>query len=78
MEPTNREVFDVESSNVESFEYLTFPDGNKLRVRFKHGGVYDYTGVPREALNQVLTAKSIGSTFHQIIRNEYPFEKVDV
>lgn len=76
------EVFQVESSNVGKIEYLMFTDDRKpvMRVFFKHGGVYDYIGVPRDVLDGIVTAESVGKAFNSLVKSkpeEYPFEKVD-
>jgi len=68
------EIFEVKSSNVVSFEYF---DDERLRATFKHGGVYEYEGVPREVLDAVLESESIGSAFHSTIRSSYPFQKIE-
>jgi len=73
MEETS-EMFEVVSSNIVSFEYLS---DNTLRVLFKHGGTYEYDDVPREVLDEVLGAESVGAAFSQLIKNNYIFRKVD-
>lgn len=75
------ERFEVESSNISLVEYLTFSDERppRLRITFKHGGVYDYVGVPRDILDGIVTAESVGKAFNSLVKSkpeEYPFEKV--
>lgn len=50
-----------------------------LRVKFKNGGVYDYTKVGSEVYNALMAAPSVGSYFSAVIKKAptvYPFTKV--
>ena len=71
------EIYRVESSNVGGIEYLTFKKAApRLRVTFKHGGIYDYLGVPREVLEQVIGAESVGKAINTLVKPAYEFERV--
>lgn len=61
----------VESSNLAAISY----DDGKIYVKFKNGGVYAYTGGSFATVAAVLTADSVGSAFHKMIK-PLPFEKL--
>jgi hypothetical protein len=59
----------VESGNIREVGHD--PASNTLRIRFIHGGTYDYFGVPAEAHADLMAAASKGQHFHQHIRGRY-------
>jgi hypothetical protein len=59
----------VKSSNIKAIGYD--PAKGRLQVEFLHGGVYQYEGVPQEAYDGLLKAKSIGSHFFKHIRSAF-------
>jgi len=46
--------------------------GDILEVEFANGVVHQYTGVPREVHDHLVTAKSVGARFAAQIRGKYP------
>ena len=63
------------SSNIESINYNE--SEQLLFVEFHSGGVYKYSGVPREVFDAMSNAESVGKAFHNIIRKGgYAYEKV--
>lgn len=67
------EMIDVKSSQISAIGH----DGNTLRVRFKNGSEYDYSGMSPEAFNEFLGAESIGSHFGKNVRGVYEYSKVE-
>ena len=66
----------VESSNLSAVGYD--PDTQELQVQFKNGGIYSYEGVPHQTHADLVSAESIGSAFHKLIKSgPYPFKKVN-
>jgi len=65
----------VESRSIRSIGYELRSD--TLEIEFKHGGVYQYFGVPLGDYEKLMSAPSKGAGFHEIIRaGNYPFSKV--
>jgi len=64
----------VESSNIEAAGFCK--KKSVLRVKFKKGGLYDYSQVPENVFKDLIEAESVGRAFHATIRNEYPFQKI--
>lgn len=46
-----------------------------LRVRFVKGSEFDYEGVPKEAFDALMKAKSVGKHFHRFIKPKYDATK---
>lgn len=65
----------VESSNLQSVGYD--PETQVLEIAFHNGGVYQYLNVPAEQYHALMGAASLGSEFHQRIRDRYPFRRID-
>ena len=63
------EMKPVKSSNIEAIGYD--PATQTLAVKFRHGGVYHYEGVPASAHEALVNAKSVGGHFFQHIRNGF-------
>ena len=64
----------VDSSNLASIGYDA--ENEILEVEFKHGGIYQYFGVPENAYEELMNADSQGVYFSANIKNEYEFEKM--
>ncbi len=47
-----------------------------LRVRFKHGGVYDYYNVPEFKYTDFMNSQSKGKYFRQSIKEAYKFRRI--
>lgn len=69
---SNVEYQSVESSNVSSIGYLE----NNLYVMFKNGSEYVYKDVPESMFNELLTAKSVGSTLNNKVKGVFDFERI--
>lgn len=74
----------VDSSNINYIEY----DEDKvvMRVEFKGGTLYEYSGVPKSVYNDIINAKlinkdgeqSVGGTFCKLVKNKnYPYRKLN-
>lgn len=48
------------------------PDDERLFVNFNSGAEWSYGGVTAETYDQMRTSTSIGSFFHENIKNQYP------
>ena len=64
----------VDSSNLHSVGYD--PDTQILEIEFKTGGVYEYSGVPKEIYQQLIAASSHGKFFHAHIKNVYRYKRI--
>jgi hypothetical protein len=65
----------VQSSNIKSVGYDFGTE--VLQVEFKNGGVFNYHDVSISAYTAMMEADSIGSHFHNNIKNGYVCRKVD-
>ena len=65
----------VESSNISHAGYD--PVSGTMRVIFKGGNAYDYSGVSEETFNGMIKSKSVGKFFHLNIRAKHNFKKVE-
>lgn len=66
----------AKSINSSSLAKILWEDG-KLDVVFQTGGHYRYDAVPSEAVWKVLTAESVGSAFHSIIKSGgFAYERI--
>jgi hypothetical protein len=65
----------VKSSTICAVDY----DGDKLTLKFKSGGIYDYPDVPKELHDRMMAVhdagESIGKFFHANIRDVYSHKK---
>ena len=66
---------DVDSAAIQTIDYDT--DRAKLFVRFTSGERYVYVGVPPEVCRSFLDADSKGHFFHEEIRDQYPYNRLD-
>lgn len=62
----------VESSNLSKVRYKK----GTLEIKFKRGGQYKYSKVPKEEYQALLQADSKGKHFNQHIKGVYDFQKV--
>lgn len=67
-------MFAVESSNLEAVGYDE--EAMILRIRFHHGGVYDYYDVPGSIHAGLLAADSLGQYHHRHIKWDYRFHRL--
>lgn len=61
----------VHSSNIRSMGYDAVIQ--LLELEFHSGGIYRYSGVPEVVYQGLSRAVSMGSYFHQKIKDQYPF-----
>ena len=59
----------VESSSLSAVGYD--PANLTLEIQFKNGHVYRYFNVPYVAVEQLMTARSLGREFNSHIRNRF-------
>lgn len=54
------------------------PAAEKMRVEFKNGDCYDYSGIIGITFGAIVGANSVGNTFQKLIRNNaaFKFKKV--
>jgi hypothetical protein len=64
----------VSSSNLASVGYDEV--GQVLEVEFRHGGVYQYTGVSKSVFDELMAADSLGRYLATRIKPRYPFRRV--
>ena len=62
----------VESSNIRTIGYAA----GTLEIEFSTGGIYQYAGVPASVHVELMQSNSIGSYFHQYIKNIYPYSQI--
>lgn len=71
----NRPLTKVESSNIGA---LALENGTLL-VSFLNGSQYAYENVNEKIFDEIVSAASVGRTFHQLVKSkpdEYPFRRV--
>lgn len=61
----------VKSSNIAAIGH----DGSTLRVRFNNGSEFDYRDVPPATAQRLVTSRSIGSAFHDMIKGKFKAAK---
>lgn len=64
----------VTSTNLCSVGYD--PDSSTLEIEFNNGRLYQYSGVPAEEHQRLMSASSHGTYFNANIRNCYPYVKL--
>lgn len=47
-------------------------DSETLNIKFKSGGVYSYQGVSQNRFTRLCKSDSIGSYFHEFVKDKYP------
>ncbi len=63
----------VSSSNLQAVSYSL--QTQTLSIRFHHGGVYHYRGVPSTVYEGLMAAGSKGQYFIAHIKDRYPFTR---
>lgn len=51
-------------------------DNNALVVEFKSGNTYQYSSVPQEVFDGLISAESVGKYFNQFIKGNYSYSKI--
>ena len=64
----------VTSSNILSIGYDE--ESQVLEVEFKYGGIYQYIDVPKDVYDNLMSAPSIGKTFHMSVKQVFAHKKV--
>jgi KTSC domain len=64
----------VNSSSLRSVGYDS--RSRILEIEFHSGSVYQYSGVPRAELDELLAQDSLGAYFNEHIRDVYPCARV--
>jgi hypothetical protein len=64
----------VTSSSLKSVGYD--PQTHKLEIEYTSGGVYQYLSVPKEEVEGLLQAESLGRYFLENIRDVYEYRKI--
>jgi hypothetical protein len=71
---TEIELKPVKSSNTEAVGYDE--EKQELQIQFKGGGLYAYDSVPAFEHRDLIDARSIGSHFHQKIKDKFATRKL--
>lgn len=69
------EMQSVGSSTIKEIGYDEA--GEKLWVKFKDGGLYFYSDVPKEVYEEMLSVRSVGRYFHQNVRLQFSCKRAD-
>ncbi|EFW91921.1 hypothetical protein ZOD2009_10600 [Haladaptatus paucihalophilus DX253] len=64
----------VDSTSLASVGYD--PEEETLEIEFHSGGVYRYADVPQSVYQELLSARSHGSYFHENIRGAYDYRRI--
>ncbi|MDQ3374333.1 MAG: KTSC domain-containing protein [Acidobacteriota bacterium] len=64
----------VSSSNLESVGYDSKDE--ILEIKFHNGGIYQYSNVPFEKYESLMSASSKGSYFARFIKDRYRYRKI--
>lgn len=64
----------VTSSNIRSIGYS--PDTETLEIEFLSGGIYQYSNVPSNIYDDLMSASSHGGYFAANIKERYPTERI--
>lgn len=64
---------EIDSSSIAEIAW----EDNEMEVVFQNGGHYRYDGVTLDTVDKILTADSIGSAFHSIIKlGGFAYERI--
>jgi len=80
VQPVAEDVFEmqpVSSSQIAAVGYNA--KTRQMRVRFLHqGSLYEYDNVSQETFDQLVSAGSVGSAFHNLIKNNssHPYKRI--
>ncbi|WP_231184655.1 KTSC domain-containing protein [Haladaptatus sp. DYF46] len=64
----------VDSTSLTSVGYD--PEEEILEIEFHSGGVYRYADVPQSVYQELLSARSHGSYFHENVRGAYDYRRI--
>lgn len=64
----------VSSSNLSAVGYDA--ESKTLRVTFRTGLTYEYKGVPKRTFEELMSAESAGTYFHNNIRTDFAYKKL--
>lgn len=64
----------VSSSNINSIGYEA--ESGTLEIEFRSGGIYQYFNVPQAVFDELVNAASCGSYFHEYIKKQYRWVKI--
>jgi hypothetical protein len=73
----NIQLIQVSSSQIEAMGHNE--ERSILRVKFVKGGLYEYQNVSKEVFDSIMSADSVGSTFHKMVKSNpttYPYTKI--
>lgn len=68
-------IFKKSSSHVDFF--ATHKEGGQLFIQFTNGKCYVYGQVPKETLDLVEGAESVGKAYYAFIKGKYPEQAVE-
>jgi hypothetical protein len=68
-------MFEVQLVNSTAIRLVAFRDG-VLRIVFRSGSAYDYSGVERGVFEELCDAESVGTRF-QSVRKAYSYRRLD-
>lgn len=68
-------IFKKPSSHVDFF--ATHKEGGQLFIQFTNGKCYVYGHVPKETLDLVEGAESVGKAYYAFIKGKYPEQEVE-
>jgi len=63
----------VTSSNLKAVGY----EYGIMEIEFLNGSVYEYSEVPQEKFDDLMSAPSQGKYYNQYIKGEYPSKKLE-
>ena len=63
----------VKSSNIATVGYDSMKQ--ELEIEFVTGGIYKYLKVPEDVYINLMTAPSIGSAVHKLIKGKFEFKQ---
>ncbi|MCC5644770.1 KTSC domain-containing protein [Nostoc sp. CHAB 5824] len=68
-------MFEVQLVNSTAIRLIAFRQDGTLRIVFRSGTAYDYSGVERSVFDELCDVESVGSRF-QSIRNAYTHQRL--
>jgi len=63
----------VKSSNLQAVGY----EAEIMEVEFLNGSVYEYSEIPQEKYDGLMTAPSKGKYYNQYIKGQFPSKKLE-
>lgn len=64
----------VQSSNIVSVGYDAA--SSTMEIEFKDGRIYQYFDVPAQVYQDLVSAASVGTYFHQNVRGQFPYARL--